>query len=390
MKPLSIIPEAKIRISPSIGGGSSCCSGDGVAAPADYSRCEELKRIIIGTVASAAGPVPEVTTVWSAADHRGSIKCRLSGFRNNYTVPPGLYAAGKPGPDSEVLVSANYKLSFDILRRELHGRNLWVLVIDTDGINVWCAAGKGTFGTDELVKRLKHHGLEKVVKHRRVIIPQLGAPGVNAAEVKTRTGFHVHYGPVRAGDLPAYLDSGLKASPGMRDVHFGFMDRLVLTPMELLPALKRFPAVVLIILAVMGLTTSGIIFREALLQGWPLVVLALASLMAGAVITPLFLPFLPFRSFAIKGLFTGLAVNALLIHGAGILSDKDIYITAVSWLLFPALSSYLALQFTGATTFTGMSGVEKELKIALPVYIGLAVLSLIALGAYKLTSWGVI
>ena len=37
------------------------------------------------------------------------------------TVPPGLYALGEPGRDSDVLVTANYKLSFDMLRRALHG-----------------------------------------------------------------------------------------------------------------------------------------------------------------------------------------------------------------------------------------------------------------------------
>ena len=69
-----------------------------------------------------------------------------------YTVEPGLYSVGNPGNDSPVLVSANYKLTFDVLRRNLAGLNCWLLILDTKGINVWCAAGKGTFGTDELTK----------------------------------------------------------------------------------------------------------------------------------------------------------------------------------------------------------------------------------------------
>ena len=68
----------------------------------------------------------------------------------NYKVDPGLYALGAPDADSPVLVSANFKMSFDLLREALPGRNAWILVLDTDGINVWCAAGKGTFGTEEL------------------------------------------------------------------------------------------------------------------------------------------------------------------------------------------------------------------------------------------------
>ena len=48
-----------------------------------------------------------------------------------YSVAPGLYAVGAPDRESDVLVTANYKLSFDTLRRELKGFNAWVLVLDT-------------------------------------------------------------------------------------------------------------------------------------------------------------------------------------------------------------------------------------------------------------------
>ena len=84
---------------------------------------------------------------------------------------------GSPSPDSPVLVSANYKLSFDVLRRSLAGIDAWILVLDTKGINVWCAAGKGTFGTEELLRRIAAVRLGEVVSHRRLVLPQLGAPG---------------------------------------------------------------------------------------------------------------------------------------------------------------------------------------------------------------------
>ena len=93
-----------------------------------------------------------------------------------YRVEPGLYAVGRPDPQSPVLVSANYKLSFDRLRRQLGGWDAWILVLDTKGVNVWCAAGKGTFGTDELVGRVESCRLAEVVAHRRLIVPQLARP----------------------------------------------------------------------------------------------------------------------------------------------------------------------------------------------------------------------
>ena len=81
----------------------------------------------------------------------------------NYLVPAGLYAIGEPTAEAPVVVTANYKMSFDLVRRELSGRNVFLLVLETFGINVWCAAGKGSFGTDELVQRIASSGLARVV-----------------------------------------------------------------------------------------------------------------------------------------------------------------------------------------------------------------------------------
>ena len=147
---------------------------------------------------------------------------------------------GNPDNNSPVLVTANYKMSFDYLRRELSGRNVWILVLDTKGINVWCAAGKGTFGTEELIKRIASSGLKEIVSHRQLILPQLGAPGVAAHTVKKISGFKVYYGPIRAKDLPAYLDSGMETTPAMRIMTFPLKDRAVLIPIEFVAAVKPF------------------------------------------------------------------------------------------------------------------------------------------------------
>ena len=156
----------------------------------------------------------------------------------NFMVPPGLYAIGNPAAADPVVVTANYKMSYDIVRRALAGRNVWLLVLETFGINVWCAAGKGTFGTDELVKRVETVGLAEVVNHRRLLLPILGAPGVAAHEVQKRTGFTVRYATIRAADMPAYLDNGMVTTPEMQELTFTLRERLVLIPVELVLALK--------------------------------------------------------------------------------------------------------------------------------------------------------
>jgi CO dehydrogenase/acetyl-CoA synthase gamma subunit (corrinoid Fe-S protein) len=127
-------------------------------------------------------------------DHWINVATHFGINRQKYIVDPGLYALGSPDQDSPVFVTANYSPSFRALRTALRGVDGYILVLDTKGINVWCAAGKGTFGTDELVLRIEQANLGEVVNHRRLIVPQLGAPGVAAHEVEERTGFGVAYG----------------------------------------------------------------------------------------------------------------------------------------------------------------------------------------------------
>ena len=193
---------------------------------------------VVGALHTVLGPVPRVSHQLTAGDHWGTVKARWGVGRMHYTVEPGLYALGQPGEDFPVFATANYKMSFDCLRASLPGRDGWLLVLDTKGINVWCAAGKGTFGTDELVGRLRSADLEKIVSHRNVILPQLGAPGVAAHLVKKSSGFKVVYGPIRSADIPTFLDSGLKATPEMRHKTFALSERAALIPVELVAALR--------------------------------------------------------------------------------------------------------------------------------------------------------
>lgn len=379
--------------------GSPCCGpeqGPGAATSRDAARsmlsCPDANRSaprwITGTVPTSAGAVPQISTAWTRDDYWGAFKSRTGAYRMRYTVAPGLYAVGAPDRDSDVLVTANYKLSFDILRRALTEFNAWVLVLDTKSINVWCAAGKGTFGTDELAKRITEACLDAVVSHRRVIVPQLGAVGVNAAEVVKRTGFRVSFGPVEARDIPEYIRAGYKKTEAMSAMKFTMLDRLILTPMEINPAMKKFPWVAAGILLVFGLQPSGLLFREAWSNGLPFQLLGLLSVLTGALVTPVLLPFVPFRSFAVKGWIMGVLLVFVATRYAGLRGVQDPILLAVAYLLFPALSSYIALQFTGSTTFTGMSGVKKELKIGIPLYLGAASVSLVLMVVFKLREWG--
>jgi len=339
---------------------------------------------IIGEIDTDARKVRVVSTDLSFRDQIGRVRSRLGSFRMRYEVNPSLYAVGQPDENSPVFISANYKLSFDLLRCSLKGIDAFILVLDTRGINVWCAAGKGTFGTEELIDRIRGTGLGDVVRHRRIVIPQLGAPGIQAHIVHKSTGFRVFYGPVYAKDISEYLKNGYRETQNMRTVQFNFRDRLVLTPIEIVHMGKPFLIYVLSMFILFGLQPSGILFKDALNGGYHFVLLGAVSILSGALLTPLGLPLIPFRAFSLKGLISGLVVVAayyfLFIGG----SRQEVLKTAIIFMTFPVLSSYIAINFTGATPFTSISGVKKELKYALPCYILVSAASVILFILYKL------
>jgi hypothetical protein len=333
-----------------------------------------IPGFITGYLTTDSGSVPQVVSAWSWPDRWNTLKVRWSVGRMKYRVTPGIYALGSPDRNSRVFVTGNYKLSFDHLRRALAGIDGWILVIDTKGVNVWCAAGKGTFSTKEIVRRIRIHHLGQVVDHRKIILPQLGATGVAAHDVKMMTGFSVVYGPVKADDLKAFLDAGLKATDAMRRVTFPLTDRLKLIPVDLFYGKYYLLVVPAVFLLLSGLNAGGYSIDLAVQSGWRATVNLYAAYVAGCVLVPVVLPWIPFRRFAVKGLLTGWLTALLLLYlgtlGATITEN-------ISWfLMMGGLSSFMAMNFTGSSTFTSLSGVQKEMKTALPVQISMAALGL--------------
>jgi hypothetical protein len=335
---------------------SPCCGG----GPTSKAATSYDDTFVDGQVDTPAGPVPRVHSRIGRRDLLGRWKVRWRIGRNSYRVAPGLYALGAPDANAPVLVTSNYKLTFDVVRHDAAGLDAWILVLDTQGINVWCAAGEGTFGTEEVIRRVIGTRLAEVVDHHRLILPQLGAPGVAAHEVRKMCGFSVVYGPVRSRDIRSFLDAGMKASPEMRRVIFPTMDRLVLTPVEVAVLLRPagWAAAALFLLAGIG---PGIFSLEAAWErGFAAVLVMASGILAGAVVTPVLLPWIPGRAFSVKGGLAGVVLAAcVVVWERGVLGAPS----ALALLLaMTAVSSFVAMNFTGATTFTSPSGVEKEMR----------------------------
>ncbi len=338
--------------------GQKSATPDNACGPAPASNRNEIKT---------------ATSVLTFQDKLTHVLARLGIRRGGWRVEPGLYRLGDAGEESPVLVTANYKLSFDALRSALSGMDAFILVLDTFGINVWCAAGKGTFGTDELVSRIESSRLADVVTTRRMLVPQLGTTGVAAHEVKARSGFKVDYGPVRAEDIPEFLRAG-KATPEMRRIRFDLRDRVVLIPVEANQALPIAAGVSLAAYIADGTIASAGIAGAAI---------------AGLVGVPVLLPWLPADEYSAKGFILG-GIVALATAGTALLSDDGSSLTlrlmrAASYVLaIPPLTAFIALNFTGATPYPSPSGVRKEIFRYVPVMAGMTVTGIIVNVAQKI------
>ena len=330
---------------------------------------------------SSGNSVPRVTSELNVRDYFGAIMVRWGINRDNYKVTPGLYAIGSPDSLSDVFITANYKLSFDTLRKNLQGINGWILVLDTKGINVWCAAGKGTFGTKELITKIKSISLDKIVSHKRIILPQLGAVGVAAHKIKEETGFNVHYGPVRASDIKKFISDGYRADREMRKVTFNFIDRLKLIPNDFMYG-KFYLIGAFALVFLISFISRGHVVNNMVESGLGPILNVFIAYSSGIIITPLFLPYLPGRQFSLKGFIAGLIVAFILFHFSR--TGNNIYEKIAWFTIIPVISSFMAMNFTGSSTFTSLSGVKKEMKVAVPLQIIFSVVGIILLIISKL------
>jgi hypothetical protein len=193
-----------------------------------------------------------------------------------------------------------------------------------------------------------------------------------------RTGFRVEYGPVRARDLPEYLKTHT-ATPEMRQVSFPLWDRMVLIPVELthlaLPAVVAVVALWFIAGPAAGLA-------------------AVTAVVGGTVLFPILLPVLPTRDFSTKGLILGIVLALPFAFLWGSAPGLQLWAQAAGavtpLLVIPAVTAYLALNFTGSTTFTSRTGVRKEIFRYIPIMTIMAVSGMvlgIALGISRLLGW---
>lgn len=246
---------------------------------------------------------PPVGPQFRSVRHRVTLRTRLLDLWALFfrIIPPypkhpvGLYAIGSPTRSSPVLVTGNYELTVRRLVRALDGSvDAWLVVGDSAGINVWCASGGGFFTAEKVIAALNSTRVAELVDHHALILPQLAANGVDGWRIRQQTSWGVHWGPIRAADLPQYLSGGRKSTPQMRRMQFPVKDRLEMVSatvgfyglLILLPVwLFWRPIFWAVAAALLGLSYSFAVFhpwlpgRDGLQKSIPLSLLALLGLL---------------------------------------------------------------------------------------------------------------
>ena len=143
-----------------------------------------------------------------------------------FPCEPDTVLIGNPDKSSPVLVTCNFDYTVRHLKDYLEKEQLdcFLLVVDTKGTNVWCAAAEGIFTTDTVLSHLKVYNVGELVNHHQLILPQLSVAGVKRKELKEH-GWEGIYGPVYFADLKEFLNNGLTKNKDMQALEYGYWER---------------------------------------------------------------------------------------------------------------------------------------------------------------------
>ncbi len=143
-----------------------------------------------------------------------------------FPAKTGYQRIGNPNEDSPVLLTCNFHLTILRLKKATIGLNYHLLVANSKGINVWCAATGDSLNNHSVISVIKTSGIEDKVNHRKIILPQLAAPGIESKVIQKNIGWKIIWGPVDAKDIPEFCESNYIKSDEMKKVKFKFFQRI--------------------------------------------------------------------------------------------------------------------------------------------------------------------
>ena len=125
-------------------------------------------------------------------------------------VQPGVYEINAPKPESPVLVTTNFSITYFSVANEVEGSGLsaWLLVCDAEGMSVLTAWAAGKFDAERIAKSVKGFDVGSKVSKKRLVLP--GHVAVLSGELEGELPeWEIRVGPREAVDLPAFIKQAL-------------------------------------------------------------------------------------------------------------------------------------------------------------------------------------
>lgn len=298
-------------------------------------------------------PSPHVLSDRIMRGIRGRIRgllCTLRAGSKLIPMEPGLYIYGNPSNKSPVLVTANYQLTVGLVSSALQNQEVYLLVADSLGENVWCAARGDKFGNREVAEVIKATRIEELVVHKNLILPQLSAGGVNHQELKSKLGWKGKFGPIYARDIPKYLETG-KKTEAQRTVTFALKERIEMAIQQSF-FLSKFFFFWIFLVGIAGkfILPTVSLFNTAILL-FPLLWIVY-------IVFAFIFPFFPTESFLKRGILYGVL---LIIPFAGIGAFLGSIITIGQWVVLGLiLGTFLGMDYSGASPISKPTEIDNE------------------------------
>ena len=285
-------------------------------------------------------------------------RCTLTGQADRVPIEPGIYRSGNPTKNSPIIVTSNYDFTYIKVMRNLRHIDAWVLCVDSNGINVWCAARGNDFGNEQILEAVEATGIQIYTEENTLILPQLSAGGVSIPQLPKKSEnfpFKIKFGPVWSKYLPQYLEEKpLKKPDHMKLAKFSLSHRMrawvthttfLLRKIFLLPIIGFFFIFLLSLLWINKLAWVGELIA------WIIISNGLISIL---------FPLSNFtRSFIKKGMFFGFLTVVVLGGISWILHGSLIFIL-LNVILFFWIAFFSTMSFSGYTMATSPTEIQEE------------------------------
>ncbi len=148
-----------------------------------------------------------------------------------FSTEPDLIKVGNPNKESPVFLTCNFSITVKRVLKALNGLDCYLLIAPSKGINVWCGACGDDFNTDSIISIIKTSGINELVNHRKLILPQLSAPGIDPLIIKKELGWDLKFGPIYAKDIQNYVKNDFNKTEKMREIKFTISKRIEMANM---------------------------------------------------------------------------------------------------------------------------------------------------------------